>query len=95
METRNRRFSPKRSESQPVIGVAMAAATMNDVSTQVIWSWLAFSEPCMCGRATLAMVPSMAWMTVASMIEIVTMGRLMPSVRWVSTAFAPLIRNSL
>jgi hypothetical protein len=31
----------------------------------------------MCGSATLAMVPSSAWMIVASMIEIVIMGRLM------------------
>jgi hypothetical protein len=76
-DTRNTFFRPKRSTSQPFSGVAMAAATMNDVSTHVIWSCDADSDPCMCGRATLAMVPSSAWMIVASMIEIVIMVRLM------------------
>jgi hypothetical protein len=75
-ETRNTFFRPKRSTSQPFSGVAMAAATMKEVSTQVIWSCEADSAPCMCGRATLAMVPSSAWMMVASMIEIVIMVRL-------------------
>ena len=68
-------FRPKRSHSQPVSGVAMAAATMKEVSTQVIWSCEADRLPCMCGRATLAIVPSSAWMMVASMIDMVIMPR--------------------
>ena len=66
---------PKRSVSQPASGVAMPAATMYEVSTQVIWSCEADRLPCMCGSATLAMVPSIAWMTVASMIDTVIMRR--------------------
>ena len=76
METRKTFFNPKRSLNQPVSGVAMAAATINEVKTQVIWSDEAFRLPCICGRATLAMVPSMAWIMVASMIDMVIMVRL-------------------
>ena len=57
--------------SQPVSGVAMAAATMYEVSTQEIWSCELCSAPCMCGSATLAIVVSSACMIVASMIETV------------------------
>ena len=38
IETRNSGLRPKRSASQPVSGVMIAAATMYEVSTQVIWS---------------------------------------------------------
>ncbi len=57
-DTRNSRLRPNCPASQPVSGVMMAAATMYEVSTQVIWSWVADSEPCILGRATLAMVLS-------------------------------------
>ncbi len=75
METRNTRFSPNRSVSQPDKGVAMPAATMYEVRTQVIWSCEADRLPCMCGSATFAIVPSIAWITVASMIDSVIMRR--------------------
>ncbi len=75
IETSSTCLSPKRSVSQPASGVAMPAATMYEVSTQVIWSSDADRLPCMCGRATLAMVPSIAWMMVASITEMVIMPR--------------------
>ncbi len=71
IEIRNRSLRPIRPDSQPVIGVMIAAATMYDVSTQVICSWDAETLPWMCGRATFAMVVSSAFIRVASMIEIV------------------------
>ena len=37
---------PKRSESQAMGAVMIAAATMYDVSTQLIWSRDADSDPC-------------------------------------------------
>jgi len=46
-EARNRRLRPNRAASQPVGGVMIAAATMYEVSTQLIWSWLAETLPCM------------------------------------------------
>src|ERR1700760_4574244 len=53
----------------------MAAATMYEVSTQVIWSCELCSAPCMCGSATLAIVVSSACMIVASMMETVIIPR--------------------
>ena len=44
---RNSRLRPSRASRKPVTGVAMAAATIYDVSTQLIWSTVADSEPCM------------------------------------------------
>jgi hypothetical protein len=41
------RLRPSRASRKPVTGVAMAAATMYEVSTQLIWSMVAESEPCM------------------------------------------------
>src|SRR3984957_20445933 len=76
IEITSKRLSLSRSESHPVSGVAMAAAMMYDVNTHVISSCDADKLPCMCGSATLAMVLSSVWMTVASMIAIVSMGRL-------------------
>src|ERR1700722_7531619 len=76
IEARNMCFWPKRSQSQPVRGVAMADATMYAVNTQAIWSCEADSVPCMCGKATLAMVLSSVCMIVANMIDRVIMGRL-------------------
>ena len=52
----SRRLRPSRAASQPVGGVAIAVATMLKVSTHAIWSMLADRSPCICGRATLAMV---------------------------------------
>ena len=40
---------PKRSASQPVAGVATAVATMLNVITQDISSWVADRAPCNCG----------------------------------------------
>ena len=37
----------------------------------MIWSGEAETEPCICGRATLAIVVSSEFITVASMIEMV------------------------
>src|ERR1700733_8023086 len=70
------RLTLSRSDSQPVSGVAIAAATIYEVSTHVISSCDADSVPCMCGSATLAMVLSSVWISVASMIETVIIGRL-------------------
>ena len=56
----SRRLRPSRAASQPVGGVAIAVATMLKVSTQAIWSMLADRSPCICGRATLAMVSVVA-----------------------------------
>ena len=53
----------------------VAAATMYEVSTQVIWSWELWSAPCMCGSATLAIVVSSACMIVASMMDTVIIPR--------------------
>jgi hypothetical protein len=90
-ENRKMVFWPKRSHSQPVSGVAIADATIYDVSTQVIWSCEADRLPCMCGSATLAMVPSIACMMVASMIEMVIMPRLMPCGRPASNCSMALL----
>jgi len=63
------RLRPIRPASQPVSGVMIAAATMYEVSTQVIWSAEAETLPCMCGSATLAMVASSEFITVAAITE--------------------------
>ena len=76
IETMNTFLRPKRPASQPVIGVMIAAATIYEVSTQVIWSAEAETLPAMCGRATLAIVVSSEFITVASMIEAVIRPRL-------------------
>ena len=43
----NNVLRPKRADSQPTGAVMIAAATMYDVSTQVIWSGAAPNVPCM------------------------------------------------
>ena len=60
---------PKRPASQPDSGVKMAAETMYEVSTQVISSCEAETLPWICGKATLAMVESSAFMIVAAITE--------------------------
>ena len=57
----------------------IAAATMYEVSTQVIWSCVAESDPWMCGSATLAIVLSSACMIEASITETVIRPRCGPS----------------
>ncbi len=52
----SRRLRPSRPASQPVGGVAIAVATMLKVRTQAIWSIEAERSPCICGRATFAIV---------------------------------------
>ena len=47
----------------------MAAATMYEVNTQVIWSWVADREPWIRGSATLAIVVSSACMIEANFKE--------------------------
>src|SRR5229473_6184937 len=47
---------PSRLAGQPVIGVATAVATRFSVMTQEISSWVAESEPRICGSTTLASV---------------------------------------
>ena len=54
------RLRPKRAASQPVGGVAIAVATMLKVRTHAIWSIEAERSPCICGKATLAMVSVVA-----------------------------------
>jgi hypothetical protein len=75
IDTRNSGLRPKRSASQPVSGVMIAAATMYEVSTQVIWSCVAERLPCMRGSATLAMVLSSACRIEATMTVPVIMPR--------------------
>src|SRR6185437_16602516 len=68
--------SPKRRERNPVIGNVIACATVNDVMTQVDWSWLAQRLPAMVGNDTLAMVMSSTCMKVPSERPIVASDRL-------------------
>ncbi len=78
----SRRRRPMIEASQPVAGVAMAAATIYEVSTHEIWSCVADSEPCMFGSATFAIVVSSACIKVASITETTSRPRLGTS-RWV------------
>ncbi len=78
MATMNTMRRPTRSDTQPVNGVAMAEATIYDVSTQVISSCVAFRLEAMWGRATLAMVVSSTCITVATMIDAVSNAGLRP-----------------
>jgi len=73
-ETRMRR-TPKRTARKPASGVAIAADTMKEVTTQATCSCVADSDPCMLGSATLAMVPSSACMIVAIMTTTVSQRR--------------------
>ena len=65
------RLRPNRPATQPVSGVMIAAATMYEVSTQVISSLEAETLPWICGRATLAIVLSSEFITVAAMTDAV------------------------
>jgi hypothetical protein len=79
MEKSISRLRPNRPASHPVSGVQIAAATMYDVSTQVIWSAEAETLPCMCGKATLAMVESSEFITVAAITAPVMKRRVVAS----------------
>jgi len=62
----NKRTCPKRCESQPVSGTAMALATPKLVMTQVPWFGLTPKSPAMAGNETLAMEVSNTFMNVAA-----------------------------
>ena len=79
------------SESQPVIGVAIAWATMYDVSTQVIVSCAAPRLACMCGNATLAIVMSRITMIIAAITEMVMSPLCFTSLNGRPSAPVPLI----
>jgi hypothetical protein len=64
-------FAPNRIASQPEGSVIIADATIYEVNTQAIWSWVAERDPCMWGSATLAIVVSITCIIVPSIIEIV------------------------
>ena len=68
--------SPKRRDRNPVIGRVIAWHTVNEVITQVDWSWLAARLPAMVGSDTLAMVMSSTCMKVPSDRPIVASARL-------------------
>ena len=57
--TTNTRLRPKRWLRKFAVGIMTAEATIYEVITQEIWSWVAEKVPCMCGSATAAMVQSM------------------------------------
>src|SRR4051812_50220255 len=57
---------PKRCESQPVSGTAMALATAKLVMTQVPWFGLTPRSPAMAGSDTLAIDVSSTFMKVAA-----------------------------
>ena len=79
IEIRNTILRPILSARKPVSGVMIAAETIYEVSTQVICSAEAETLPWMWGRATLAMVVSSEFITVASMMETVIAARFDPS----------------
>src|SRR5262247_971712 len=56
--TRNTRLRPKRPTSQPVAGMTTALAARYEVMTHEASSSPADSEPCRCGRMTLATLVS-------------------------------------
>ena len=71
VQTMNSRLRPKRVAIHPSGEVMIAAETIYEVSTQLIWSCVVESDPCMYGSATLAIVVSSACMTVAIMMQTV------------------------
>lgn len=75
----NRRTCPKRCDSQPVSGTAMALATAKLVMTQVPCVGLTPRSPAMAGRDTLAMDVSSTFMNVAADRASVPHMRALPS----------------
>src|SRR5277367_541607 len=85
-EDRNTCLRPIWLASHPLNGVMIAAAAMYEVRTQLIWSCVAETEPCMRGSATLAIVVSSADMIDASMTETVMSVRRAVSISAVCSA---------
>ena len=82
----NRRTWPKRCDSQPVSGTAMALATAKLVMTQVPWFGLTPRSPAMAGSETLAMDESSTFMNVAADSASVPSTRALPcSGGWAAT----------
>jgi hypothetical protein len=75
----NRRTWPKRCDSQPVSGTAIALATAKLVMTQVPWFGLTPRSPAMAGSDTLAIEVSSTFMNVAADSAIVPHSRAEPS----------------
>ena len=66
VDSANRRTAPKRCDSHPVSGTAMALATANDVITHVPWLALTARSPEMAGIETFAIDVSSTTMNVAT-----------------------------
>ena len=66
MQVMKKRLRPNRLTNQPLMGRTMAFETRYEVSTQVLWSWLAPRFPAICGNATFAMLVSSTSMKAAS-----------------------------
>ena len=62
----NSRTCPKRCDSQPVSGTAIALATPKLVTTQVPWLGLTPRSPAIAGSETLAIEESSTFMNVAA-----------------------------
>lgn len=90
-EIRNSRFRPSRSAIHPVSAVTIAAATIYEVSTQLIVSAEAPRSACIDGSATFAIVVSSTCMIVASMIDSVISVLLCTSIRGFDSGAAALI----
>src|SRR3954471_23347555 len=79
---------PKRCESQPVSGTAMALATAKLVMTQVPWFGLTPRSPAIAGSDTLAIDVSSTFMKVAADRAMVPQTRAEPSSGAVATGVA-------
>ena len=60
------------------------------VTTQAIWSWVAESEPCICGKETLAMVTVMAYKNVTP-VQVARMQAAVQGLRAVTPGSAPTV----
>ena len=78
----NKRTWPKRCDSQPVSGSAIALATPKLVTTQVPWLGLTPKSPAMAGRDTLAIDESSTFIKVAADSAIVPHRRSAPCRGW-------------
>ena len=72
---------PNRSESLPMIGVAMHWVSRYPTETHGAWLWLP-SSPTMVGIAVLTMVPSIAARNIPVMTAVIT--------RWICLGVSPL-----
>ena len=89
----NKRTCPKRCDSQPVSGTAIALATPKLVTTHVPWFGLTPRSPAIAGSETLAMDESSTFMKVAADSATVPHMRAAPSkgACGLKAAGAPLI----